>query len=91
LKGGLTLVQTQAITRHRTKEMTDMYSHFERSDFSKAKEVQEFLLGNDAEKPKGRTETALKEMTAPKEMKAVEGKKEQKQVLQFPASTRVTA
>ena len=36
--------QTQAITRHRSEQMTDRYAHFEPSDFIKAKEVQEALL-----------------------------------------------
>ena len=44
LKGGLSVKQTQAITRHRSEQMTDRYSHFEPNDFIKAKEVQEALL-----------------------------------------------
>ena len=44
LKGGLSVKQTQAITRHRSEQMTDKYSHFEPNDFVKAKEVQEALL-----------------------------------------------
>ena len=44
LKGGLSVKQTQAITRHRSEQMTDRYSHFEPGDFVKAKEVQEALL-----------------------------------------------
>jgi len=44
LKGGLSVKQTQAITRHRSEQMTDRYAHFEPSDFIKAKEVQEALL-----------------------------------------------
>jgi integrase len=55
LKGGLSVKQTQAITRHRSEQMTDRYAHFEPSDFIKAKEVQEALLQpnitNTAEKP----------------------------------------
>jgi integrase len=80
LKGGLTLVQTQAITRHKTKEMTEMYSHFERSDFTKAKEVQESLLENDAKKPNGKTKTP------PDGKKAADGKSgRRKKVINFPA------
>jgi len=44
LKGGLSVKQTQAITRHRSEQMTDSYAHFEPSDFIKAKEVQDALL-----------------------------------------------
>jgi integrase len=44
LKGGLTVKQTQAITRHRSEQMTALYAHFEPSDFTKAKEVKEALL-----------------------------------------------
>jgi integrase len=44
LKGGLSVKQTQAVTRHRSEQMTDRYAHFEPSDFIKAKEVQEALL-----------------------------------------------
>ena len=44
LKGGLSVKQTQAVTRHRSEQMTDRYAHFEPSDFVKAKEVQEALL-----------------------------------------------
>jgi integrase len=44
LKGGLSVKQTQAITRHKSEQMTDRYAHFEPSDFIKAKEVQEALL-----------------------------------------------
>jgi len=55
LKGGLSVKQTQAITRHRSEQMTDRYAHFEPSDFIKAKEVQEALLqpviANAADKP----------------------------------------
>ena len=41
-------MQTQAITRHKSKQMTDMYAHFEKSDFTKAKAIQEALLRPDA-------------------------------------------
>jgi integrase len=44
LKGGLSVKQTQAVTRHRSEQMTDRYAHFEPSDFIKANEVQEALL-----------------------------------------------
>ena len=54
LKGGLTVTQTQAITGHKSQEMTENYCHFEASDFVKAKEVQEALLRPADEKPKER-------------------------------------
>jgi integrase len=57
LKGGLSVKQTQAVTRHRSEQMTDRYAHFELGDFIKAKEVQEALLrpatANTADKPQG--------------------------------------
>ena len=44
LKGGLSVKQTQAVTRHKSEDMTDNYLHFDESDFAKAKEVQDSLL-----------------------------------------------
>jgi integrase len=53
LKGGLSVKQTQAITRHRSEQMTDRYAHFEPSGFIKAKEVQEALLQPVTANPQG--------------------------------------
>jgi integrase len=41
LKGGLTVPQTQAITGHKSERMTEWYNHFDRTEFTKAMEVQE--------------------------------------------------
>jgi integrase len=68
LKGGLTVKQTQAITRHRSEQMTTLYAHFEPSDFGKAREVQEALLqpisANAVEKLQGQADsTAERRLT----------------------------
>ena len=44
LKGGLTTVQAQAVTGHKTDRMTEWYCHFDPAEFAKAKSVQEALL-----------------------------------------------
>jgi integrase len=44
LKGGLSVPQVQAVTRHKSERMTDWYNHFDPTEFIKAKEVQEALL-----------------------------------------------
>jgi hypothetical protein len=51
LKGGLSVKQTQAVTRHKSEDMTDNYLHFDESDFAKAKEVQDSLLEPVQEMP----------------------------------------
>ncbi|GHU69016.1 hypothetical protein FACS189450_01050 [Spirochaetia bacterium] len=51
LKGGLSILQTQAITRHKSERMTEWYLHFDASEFVKAKQVQEDLLSPDVKKP----------------------------------------
>jgi integrase len=44
LKGGLSIPQTQAVIRHKSAQMTGLYSHFDPSDYLKAREVQDALL-----------------------------------------------
>jgi integrase len=44
IKGGLTIQQVQAITRHKSERMTEWYNHFDASEFAKAKSVQMSLL-----------------------------------------------
>jgi hypothetical protein len=55
LKGGLSVKQTQAVTRHKSEDMTDNYLHFDESDFAKAKEVQDSLLEPIQDKPREET------------------------------------
>jgi integrase len=51
LKGGLSVPQVQAVTRHKSERMTDWYNHFDPSEFMKAKQVQESLLEPEGKKP----------------------------------------
>jgi integrase len=51
LKGGLSIPQVQAVTRHKSERMTDWYNHFDPAEFAKAKQVQETLLHPESEKP----------------------------------------
>jgi integrase len=44
LNGGVPLVKVQAITRHKSKRMTDRYTHFNPLDFSEVTQVQANLL-----------------------------------------------
>ena len=44
LKAGLSVTQVQAITRHKSKRMTEHYSHFDPTEFSRAADVQNNLL-----------------------------------------------
>ena len=44
LKSGLSIPQAQAVTGHRSRQMTELYFHFDPAEFAKAKEVQETLL-----------------------------------------------
>jgi integrase len=52
LKGGLTVPQTQAVTRHKSERMTEWYLHFNPDEFAQARKVQENLLR--PEKPAGK-------------------------------------
>jgi integrase len=51
LKGGLSIPQTQAVTRHKSDRMTEWYLHFDPNEFAQALEVQESLLGVEKPKP----------------------------------------
>jgi integrase len=55
LKGGLTIPQTQAVTRHKSDRMTEWYLHFNPEEFAQARKVQEGLLRADEPKPDGST------------------------------------
>jgi integrase len=44
LRGGLTIPQAQAITRHKSDRMTEWYLHFDPNEFEQARRVQEQLL-----------------------------------------------
>jgi hypothetical protein len=44
LKGGLTIPQTQAVTRHKSDRMTEWYLHFNPEEFAQARKVQDALL-----------------------------------------------
>jgi integrase len=52
LKGGLTIPQAQAVTRHKSDRMTEWYLHFEPSEFAQARRVQEALLSPEKIKSK---------------------------------------
>jgi integrase len=53
LKGGLTIPQTQAVTRHKSDRMTEWYLHFNPEEFAQARKVQEGLLRANEPEPKG--------------------------------------
>jgi integrase len=52
LKGGLTIPQTQAVTRHKSDRMTEWYLHFDPNEFAQARKVQEALLAPADKKEK---------------------------------------
>jgi integrase len=52
LKGGLTIPQTQAVTRHKSDRMTEWYLHFNPEEFAQARKVQEALLDPAGKKEK---------------------------------------
>jgi hypothetical protein len=52
LKGGLTIPQTQAVTRHKSERMTEWYLHFNPEEFTQARRVQENLLSASEPEPK---------------------------------------
>jgi integrase len=81
LKGGLSVPQVQAVTRHKSERMTDWYNHFDPMEFIKAKAVQEALL-----QPEGKQSEMAKE----KARKSVKGEQLETadkpgRVLAFPA------
>ena len=83
LRGGLTITQTQAVTRHKTDRMTEWYLHFDPTEFAKAKEVQEALLCPENKKP---------DKAAPKAKPIrTNGTKAKVKVLPFPEPERETA
>jgi hypothetical protein len=51
LKGGLSVPQTQAVTRHKSERMTEWYNHFDPNEFAQALKVQENLLQPETGKP----------------------------------------
>jgi integrase len=79
LKGGLSIEQTQAVTRHKSERMTEWYNHFDPSDFVKALEVQEALLHPqkpvDKNNEKQENSVGLKILKMPKPMEAQEQKR----------------
>jgi integrase len=52
LKGGLTIPQTQAVTRHKSDRMTEWYLHFNPGEFAQARKVQDALLAPAGKKEK---------------------------------------
>jgi len=56
LKGGLSVPQVQAVTRHKSLRMTENYAHFDPTEFSRALDVQKDLLKSKA----GKKQTAVK-------------------------------
>jgi integrase len=50
LKGGLTILQAQAVTGHKSDRMTEWYLHFDPNKFTQARKVQENLLQPEYEK-----------------------------------------
>jgi len=61
LKGGLSIPQTQAVTRHKSDRMTEWYNHFDPSEFAKAVEVQEGLLSLEEPVKEAGTESGKKQ------------------------------
>ncbi len=51
LKGGLTIPQAQAITGHKSVRMTELYNHFDPTEFVKVREVQDALLLPETAQP----------------------------------------
>jgi len=51
LKGGLTITQAQAITGHKSARMTELYNHFDPTEFVKVREVQDALLLPETAQP----------------------------------------
>jgi integrase len=51
LKGGLSVPQTQAVTRHKSERMTEWYNHFDPAEFAQALKIQKDLLRPKKEKP----------------------------------------
>jgi integrase len=81
LKGGLTIPQTQAVTRHKSDRMTEWYLHFNPEEFMQARRVQEDLLRGDEPKP----ETAVEEIPE----RTATGRGETGAVLSFPVQEDV--
>jgi hypothetical protein len=79
LKGGLSIEQTQAVTRHKSERMTEWYNHFDPADFVKALEVQEALLHPpkpvDKNNEKQESPVGLKILKMPKPVEAQEQKR----------------
>jgi integrase len=82
LKGGLSVVQAQAITGHKTERMTDWYCHFDPTEFAKAKAVQESLLQPEPEKPQEQAAATAENKTDTEQ--TADKPERQGCVLQFP-------
>jgi integrase len=50
-KGGLTVKKVQAITGHKTEDMTEHYTHFDPLDFAEVPKIQAALLEKKSKKP----------------------------------------
>jgi hypothetical protein len=55
-KAGLTVQIVQAVTGHKSEQMTEYYTHFNPMEFGEVPEVQAALLAKKEEKPKGKTD-----------------------------------
>jgi integrase len=62
-KAGLSIPMVQAVTGHKSNRSTELYTHFDPSEFGEVPKVQAALLKNDKEKPvKGRPDLKLVKM-----------------------------
>jgi integrase len=68
LKGGLTVKKVQAVTGHKSENMTDNYTHFDPMEFSEVTRIQETLLEPKKDKQK-KEPPALTLVKTPKEQK----------------------
>lgn len=75
LKAGLSVTQVQAVTRHKSTRMTEHYSHFDPTEFTKATEVQNDLLKSkkdrNVNRPKKKAVKTSKKETVQKNEKPV--------------------
>jgi integrase len=76
LKGGLTIPQTQAVTRHKSDRMTEWHLHFDPNEFAQARRARENLLEPEGKEPAGAVPGAAG--TAKKTAKTETGKQESK-------------
>jgi hypothetical protein len=55
-KAGLSIQKVQAVTGHKSERSTEMYTHFDPSEFGEVPKVQAELLKPEPEEPENNTE-----------------------------------